>query len=145
MRRPLLLLLPLCLAHVSDAVAVQNTLLRHQRDASNSAARATGLFPGDETREVSHPVNLLKYSGGGGRRIQDRADQWLARVIPRAGHRKNLTRGGWFAGLQATESRRKSWRVEDIPNPTTNPEACGFKEPSFVCDPDGFLSPEGPG
>ena len=33
-------------------------------------------------------------------------------------------------------------KPEQYPNPMTTPEKCGATEPSYFCDPDGFLSKE---
>ena len=36
---------------------------------------------------------------------------------------------------------RTEWKLYNYPNPVYNPEKCGAKEASFLCDPDGFLTP----
>mmetsp|Transcript_3293 Transcript_3293/g.8541 ORF Transcript_3293/g.8541 Transcript_3293/m.8541 type:complete len:388 (+) Transcript_3293:98-1261(+) len=41
-------------------------------------------------------------------------------------------------------SSSEPWRIENLPNPKTNPKACGRAGPSSVCDPDHLL-PSSPG
>ena len=40
-------------------------------------------------------------------------------------------------------SMASGWRLEDYPNPVLDPIRCGYQaKTSFLCDPDGVLSPE---
>ena len=51
-------------------------------------------------------------------------------------------RSGSRAGYSDEGARRPSrrWTAESLPNPMTDPSACGMRTSSHLCDPDGYLS-----
>mmetsp|Transcript_836 Transcript_836/g.2454 ORF Transcript_836/g.2454 Transcript_836/m.2454 type:complete len:523 (-) Transcript_836:89-1657(-) len=123
------------LSTLSLLAQVSGALLRQQGSRQLHAGSDRLLLPG-----ITHDGALIDATGGGGgRRIQNVADDWMRQML-----RMRHVKEGGFSGLQTQKWwGHTEWRISEIPDPTKDPEACGFSGPTFVCDPDGFLSPEG--